>query len=60
MPLLNVIFMGTADLSGATLAALLTDPTIRVVAVVTQPDKPSGRNRVPNPQKPVILNFWPN
>ena len=49
MPAVNVIFMGTADLSGATLAALLTDPLVRVVAVVTQPDKPQGRNLVPQP-----------
>jgi len=55
MPALNVIFMGTADLSGAALAALLADPTIRVVAVVTQPDKPSGRNLVAQPPAVKVL-----
>ena len=46
---LNVIFMGTADLSCATLAALLADSRVRVVAVVTQPDKPQGRNLLAQP-----------
>ncbi len=46
MPALTVIFMGTADLSGAILAALLAEPLIRLAAVVTQPDKPQGRNLV--------------
>jgi methionyl-tRNA formyltransferase len=55
MPALNVIFMGTADLSCATLAALLTDPSIRVAAVVTQPDKPHGRHLVPQPPAVKIL-----
>jgi len=36
--------MGTAELSCASLAGLLQDPRLRVVAVVTQPDKPKGRN----------------
>ena len=47
--MLNVIFMGTADLSCATLAALLADSRVRVVAVVTQPDKPQGRNLLAQP-----------
>ena len=44
--------MGTADLSADTLAALLSAPGIQVAAVVTQPDKPQGRNLVAQP--PVV------
>lgn len=36
--------MGTADLACASLDALLQAPSIEVVAVVTQPDKPRGRD----------------
>ncbi len=35
--------MGTAQLSCASLEALLKKPALQVVSVVTQPDKPSGR-----------------
>ena len=55
MPALNVIFMGTADLSCATLAALLADSRLRVSAVVTQPDKPQGRSLVPQPPAVKVL-----
>jgi methionyl-tRNA formyltransferase len=41
----RVIFMGTPDFSVPTLAELVHGP-YHVVAVVTQPDKPSGRGRV--------------
>lgn len=40
----RVIFMGTPDFSVPTLAALVAGPC-DVEAVVTQPDKPSGRGR---------------
>jgi len=45
--------MGTAELSCATLQALAGAPQIRVVAVVTQPDKPKGRDLrlTPSPVK---------
>jgi len=36
--------MGTAQLSCASLRALLATPDFQVVGVVTQPDKPRGRN----------------
>lgn len=55
MPAITVIFMGTADLSGTTLAALLSDSRIRVVAVVTQPDKPQGRNLVAQPPEVKLM-----
>ncbi len=43
MSALRIIFMGTADLSCASLAALACDERFSVVTVVTQPDKPKGR-----------------
>ena len=36
--------MGTAELSCASLEALARDPQFQVVAVVTQPDRPKGRD----------------
>ena len=41
---LRIIFMGTAELSCASLEKLSSDRTFEVVAVVTQPDKPKGRD----------------
>jgi methionyl-tRNA formyltransferase len=41
---MNIIFMGTAELSCASLERLASDPQIRIAAVVTQPDKPRGRD----------------
>ncbi|MDB6056824.1 MAG: Methionyl-tRNA formyltransferase [Verrucomicrobiales bacterium] len=43
MPL-RVIFMGTAELACASLQALLASPKFSVQAVVTQPDRPKGRD----------------
>jgi methionyl-tRNA formyltransferase len=40
---MNVIFFGTPDFSVPTLRALIDAPGISVGAVVTQPDRPSGR-----------------
>jgi methionyl-tRNA formyltransferase len=36
--------MGTPDLARTTLRALLGDPSLEVAAVVTQPDRPKGRD----------------
>ena len=57
MAALSVIFMGTAELSCASLSALLADDRFRVAAVVTQPDKPKGRNleAQPSPVKVMAL-----
>jgi len=44
MPSLRMIFMGTAELACASLEALTTDAAFQVVAVVTQPDRPKGRD----------------
>jgi len=41
---LRIIFFGTAELSCASLQALAHAPQFHVVAVVTQPDKPKGRD----------------
>jgi methionyl-tRNA formyltransferase len=43
MPL-RVIFMGTAELACASLQALLNSPDFAVQAVITQPDRPKGRD----------------
>ena len=41
---LRIIFMGTAELSCASLAMLSGDERFKIIAVVTQPDKPKGRD----------------
>ncbi len=41
---MRIVFMGSAELSCASLGALAAAPGINVVAVITQPDRPSGRN----------------
>jgi methionyl-tRNA formyltransferase len=40
----RIIFMGTPELARVTLRALLNDPRLEVVAAVTQPDRPKGRD----------------
>jgi methionyl-tRNA formyltransferase len=52
---MRIIFMGTAELSGASLAALARDPSFSVVAVVTQPDRPRGRELKPQPSPVKVL-----
>ncbi len=44
MDSLRVLFMGTAELARASLEALAKEPTLQLLAVVTQPDKPRGRD----------------
>jgi methionyl-tRNA formyltransferase len=53
MALLRIIFMGTAELSCASLEKLSGDATYKLFAVVTQPDKPKGRDLklTPSPVK---------
>jgi methionyl-tRNA formyltransferase len=57
MPDLRVVFMGTAELACASLEALCRAPGGKVVAVVTQPDKPKGRDLklLPTPVKVVAM-----
>jgi len=54
---LRVIFMGTAKLSCDSLRALIESPGFQVVAVVTQPDRPKGRELKlqPSPVKELAL-----
>lgn len=42
---MRIVFMGSSEASATTLRALLKSPTLKVVGVVTQPDRPSGRSR---------------
>lgn len=57
MPKLRVIFMGTPPLARVSLAALLEQPYLEVVCVVTQPDRPKGRSLacLPSPVKELAL-----
>ena len=41
---LRIVFMGTADLACASLRALCREITVQIIAVVSQPDKPKGRD----------------
>ena len=41
---LRIVFMGTAPLACASLEGLVRTPGFRVVAAVTQPDRPKGRD----------------
>jgi methionyl-tRNA formyltransferase len=55
MTSLRIIFMGTAELSCASLEKLASDKNFSVVAVVTQPDKPKGRELKLTPSPVKIL-----
>lgn len=54
---LRIIFMGTAELACASLLALTREKSFKIVAVVTQPDRPKGRalKLHPSPVKEVAL-----
>ena len=49
MTALRIIFLGTAELSCASLQALAGDARFQIAAVVTQPDRPKGRELKPQP-----------
>jgi len=59
MTALRIIFMGTAELSCASLEKLCSDPRFQVATVVTQPDKPKGRDLKlqPSPVKVLAQKF---
>jgi methionyl-tRNA formyltransferase len=59
MVALRIIFMGTAELSCASLETLAGDKAFSVAAVVTQPDKPKGRDLKlqPSPVKLLALKL---
>lgn len=46
---MRVVFLGTPEVAVASLRALLDADDIEVVAVVTNPDRPRGRSRTPQP-----------
>jgi len=57
MERLRIVFMGTPDLSCASLRELLASPGFQVTGVVTQADKPKGRDLKlqPSPVKQLAL-----
>ena len=59
MTTLQIIFMGTAELSCASLEALARDKQFQVAAVVTQPDRPRDRGLKPqlSPVKTLALRL---
>src|SRR5579883_3484412 len=56
---LRIIFMGTAELACASLRALAQSPDFSILAVVTQPDRPKGRELKlhPSPVKELALRL---
>lgn len=59
MAALRIIFMGTPELAAASLAALLREPTLQILATVTQPDRPKGRDLKlqPSPVKQLAVTM---
>ncbi|HHT9130748.1 MAG TPA: methionyl-tRNA formyltransferase, partial [Candidatus Brocadiaceae bacterium] len=45
---MNVLFMGTPEFAVPSLRSLATS-THKIIAVVTQPDRPKGRSKIPCP-----------
>ncbi|HEY3761887.1 MAG TPA: methionyl-tRNA formyltransferase [Verrucomicrobiae bacterium] len=56
---MNIVFMGTAELSCASLRSIARDSRFQIAAVVTQPDKPRGRDLKlqPSPVKALAQQF---
>ena len=42
---MRIVFMGSAEASATALRAILKSPLLKIVGVVTQPDRPSGRRQ---------------
>ncbi len=59
MPQLRIVFFGTAELACHSLAVLAQEPALAVVGVVTQPDRPKGRDLQlrPPPVKELALRL---
>ena len=57
---LRLIFMGTAPLAAVSLRALAENPAWQIAAVVTQPDKPRGRELKLQPSAVKELAFQKN
>ena len=45
---MNVVFMGTPEFAVPSLHSLATS-THKIIAIVTQPDRPKGRSKIPSP-----------
>jgi len=46
---MRIVFMGSPDAAAVALRAILRTPPLEVVGVITQPDRPAGRNRSMTP-----------
>ena len=57
---MKIIFMGTAELSCASMEKLAAGKPFQIAAVVTQPDKPKGRELklTPSPVKMLAALKW--
>lgn len=58
-PKLNVVFAGTPDFAAQILKTLVTDFSINICAVYTQPDRPAGRGRqlAPSAVKNIVTDL---
>jgi len=54
---LRIVFMGTPELASTSLRALMAAPEVQIAGVVTQPDRPKGRDLKlhPSPVKQLAL-----
>lgn len=57
--MMRIVFAGTPEFAADHLKALLQEPTIEIVGVVTQPDKPGkrGKNPIASPVKTLALEY---
>lgn len=59
---MRIVFLGTPEVAVPTLEALIAHPNLDVVAVVSQPDRPAGRNHklnVPPTKRVAMLHSIP-
>lgn len=56
---MNILFIGTSDFATPILESLIKDPAFNITNVVTQPDKPVGRDQKlqPSPVKLIALKY---
>lgn len=52
---LKILFAGTPEFAASFLSALLADEDVVVVGVITQPDRPGGRQKLPLPSPVKVL-----
>jgi methionyl-tRNA formyltransferase len=46
---MRILFLGTPPVAALVLEQIVRDPAVQIVGIVTQPDRPSGRNRTLQP-----------